>query len=105
MQYIIFLITIQLPFIYLFWKIFQIYQTKYNKILSNLVIQTKTTVNSVDMLRLSLEKSTENIYSRLKDIEKKQGLIESRIFQLEKYTGLRSNSSNLTDTLADKDLI
>lgn len=97
MQYIIFMLTIQLPFIYLVWKFFKNYESKSFQAVKTLSTQTRKTAAVMDMLRMSLEKSTEDVYSRLKAVEGKPELIESRIYQLEKYTGLRSNSPSINN--------
>lgn len=98
MEYIIFLITIQIPFLYFIWKLFKTHQ---NRTLANLrMLETRMGQirNLVDALRLSMEKSSENLEKDVEKIRAIYALTSARINQLEKYTGLgedRSTSSIL----------
>ena len=108
MEYFIFLITIQLPFCYLVWKFFQGHETRTASNLRILNTQSERMTHMIDTLRLSIEKSADDLYRRVKKMETEQKLIKSRIYQIEKYTGLRSNINSpvefpSSDSIQDKD--
>ena len=76
--------------------------------LRSLNTQNERTSHIVDTLRLSLEKATDDIYTRVRKLETEQEIIKGRLYQLEKYTGLRSNigSKDLyssANSMRDKD--
>lgn len=91
MEYIIFLITIQAPFLYFIWKMFQTRQARLLVSLRMLETRMGQMRSLVEALRLSTEKAIDNLE---KDVEKIRGvhaLINIRLKQLEKYTGLRDD--------------
>jgi len=116
MEYIIFLLTIQMPFLYFIWKIFQKHSFEVKKDLQHLKKQNEHTANFMDTLRMSVEKISEDIYG------KGNGKVNSRMFQIEKdfkelrqcfrqmelYTGLNTSSESLESSLSglkDKDFV
>ena len=97
MAYIIFLVTIQTPFLYLIWKLFQRQSLKNNRNVQILKKQNEHIANFMDTLRLSVEKISDDIYSqkglipsRLNPIEKDIKELRGRVRQLELYTGLNA---------------
>ena len=98
MEYIIFLITIQTPFLYFIWKVFK---TDQKRTLANLrMLETRMGQirNLVEALRLSMEKSSDDVEKDMEKIRTIYALTNARLNQLEKYTGLgeeRPNSSLL----------
>ncbi len=76
--------------------------------LRTLNTQSERMSHMIDTLRLSLEKSADDIYRRVKKMETEQELIKSRLYQIERYTGLRSNVtspdlSTSVNSLEEKD--
>ena len=103
MEYIIFLATIQLPFLYFIWKLFKTYQ---NRLLVNLrILETRIGQlrNLVETLRLSTEKASDDLEKDLEKIRAVYALTNVRLKQLEKYTGLRPNDFAPSSILKDKD--
>ena len=113
MDYIIFMATIQAPFLYLIWRLFQKNSLAVREELKNLRKQNEHIVNFMDTLKLSFEKMSEDIYgggkvnSRIFEIEKKLKTMEKQFQDMELYTGLNTSSSSLEDfsssPLKDKD--
>ena len=98
MTYIIFLVTIQAPFLYFIWKIFQKRGSKLNKNLQILRKQNEHIANFMDTLRMSVERiskdlydQTGSVYSRSSEIEKEIQEIKKKFQQLEVYTGLNTS--------------
>ena len=116
MEYIIFLVTIQGPFLYLIWKTYQKHSGELKENIRHLKKQNEHIANFMDTLRMSLEKISEDIYGK--------GEVNARFFQIEKnlkdlkksfrdievYTGLNPANQSLeelssTPSLKDKDFI
>ena len=100
MAYIIFLLTIQAPFLYFIWKLFNRQSLKINRNLQILKKQNEHIANFMDTLRMSVEKISDDIYgkkgavhSRLDEIEKEIRELKSRMRQMELYTGLNTKDS------------
>lgn len=100
MAYIIFLLTIQTPFLYFIWKLFNNQSVKIYRNLQILKKQNEHIANFMDTLRMSVEKISDDIYSRngvinsrLSEIEKEMRGLKSRIRQMELYTGLSTKDS------------
>lgn len=89
MEFIVFLITIQLPFVYLVWRFFKSYESKVLKNLRISTAQNERMSHMIDTLRLSLEKSAEDIYKKIGELKKEQDQQARRLNQLEEQTGLR----------------
>ena len=93
MDYIIFLITIQAPFLYFIWKIFQ---TRQNRLLATLrALETRMgqARNLLEAQRLSLEKTGGDLEKDMEKIRAAYALTAFRMKRLEKYTGLEDDSS------------
>ena len=115
MAYIIFLITIQSPFLYFIWKLFQRQSLKSNRNLQILRKQNEHIANFMDTLRLSVEKISDDIYnkkgafpSRLENIEGEIKDIKENLRQMELYTGLNTKTLieeeiNSSPFIKDKD--
>ena len=113
MDYIIFLITIQVPFLYLIWRLFQKNSLEGREELKSLRKQNEHIVNFMDTLKMSFEKMSEDIYgngkvnSRLFEMEKNIKSLQKQFRDMELYTGLKTNTSSLDDlsspSLKDKD--
>ena len=112
MEYIIFLLTIQVPFLYLIWRFFQKRDSSRQKHMLSLKKQNEHIANFMDTLRMSVEKISEDVYgngkvnSRMFYMEKGLNELKTRIRQMELYTGLRSSdkleSLSSSSTLKDK---
>ena len=114
MEYIIFLLTIQIPFLYFIWKIFQKHSFEVKKDMQHLKKQNEHIANFMDTLRMSVEKMSEDIYgsgkvnSRIFQIEKEFEELKHCFRQMELYTGLNTNSGSLESSLSslkNKDFI
>lgn len=114
MEYIVFLLTIQVPFLYLIWKFTQKHRAETNKVLRSLKTQNGHIASFMDTLRMSVEKISEDIYgqgkvnSQMFHIEKKIQDMKIRFHQLELYTGLNTSNQdkkpiNPSPALKDKD--
>ena len=114
MDYIIFMATIQAPFLYLIWRLFQKNSLTIREELKGLKKQNEHIVNFMDTLKMSFEKMSEDIYgngkvnSRLFEIEKQIKAFQKKLEDMELYTGLNTNSQSLEDfsssaSLPDKD--
>lgn len=103
MEYIIFLVTIQTPFLYLIWKIFQKQTGESTRLLRNLKRQGDHTANFMDTLRLSVEKISEDIYgngkvnARMFEIEREIKKLQENFRQMELYTGLSTKNRVLEE--------
>ena len=103
MEYIIFLCTIQLPFLYLIGKIFQKQNSKMGRNLRALKKQNEHTANFMDTLRMSVEKISEDIHgngkvnTRMFQLEKEIKELKDCFRQMELYTGLNTNRKSLED--------
>lgn len=103
MEYIIFLATIQLPFLYLVWKLFQRHSSETINALRSLKIQQEHIANFMDTLKMSIERISEDIYgngkvnSRMFQIEKEITDLKKCFNQMEIYTGLNTSSKTLED--------
>ena len=93
MDYIIFLITIQAPFLYFIWKIFQTRQNRLLVVLRTLETRMGQTRNLLEALRLSLEKTAGDLEKDMEKIRAAYALTAFRLKKLEKYTGLEDDSS------------
>lgn len=99
MAYIIFLLTIQAPFLYFIWKLFERQSLKLNRNLQILKKQAEHIANFMDTLRMSVEKISDDIYSKkgilpskLEKMERELKEIKHRLQQVEVYTGLNTNN-------------
>ena len=103
MDYIIFMITIQAPFLYLIWRLFQKNSLETREELKSLRKQNEHIVNFMDTLKLSFEKMSEDIYgngkvnSRLFEIEKNFKTLQKQFQDMELYTGLNTHPQSLED--------
>ena len=110
MEYIIFLLTIQLPFLYIIWKLVQKQTSEMGRNMRVLKKQKEHIANFMDTLRMSVEKISEDVYGN--------GKVNSRMFQMERditelkkcfqqmeiYTGLKTRSSVLDDLTSSSHL-
>ena len=114
MDYIIFMITIQSPFLYLIWRLFQKNSLKIREELRNLRKQNEHIVNFMDTLKLSFEKMSEDIYgngkvnSRLFEMENQLKTLQKQFRDMELYTGLNTSANSMEELsssapLKDKD--
>ena len=110
MEYIIFLLTIQLPFLYLAWKIVQKNSSEITRSMRILKTQNEHIANFMDTLRLSVEKISEDIYgngkvnARMFQIEKNIKELKKSFQQMELYTGLNTSSNALEDLTSSSSL-
>lgn len=104
MEYIVFLVTLQLPFIYLFWRFFKRYEDRANtnfRFLTKRINQTNSLFETLrtmsDTNRASLKKNCEELEeetNRLKvTMHRYNQFYEERIKQLERCTGISPSAS------------
>ena len=114
MDYIIFMATIQAPFLYLIWRLFQKNSLEIREELKNLRKQKEHIVNFMDTLKLSFEKMAEDVYgngkvnSRLFEMENHLKTLQKQFQDMELYTGLNTSANSVEDlsssaSLKDKD--
>ena len=103
MDYIIFLLTIQAPFLYLIWRLFEKNSFTVRQELKSLRKQNEHIVNFMDTLKLSFEKMSEDVYgngkvnSRIFKIENELKAFKKQLQDMELYTGLNTSSNSLED--------
>ena len=103
MDYIVFLLTIQTPFLYLVWKIFQTRAKETRKDFHLLKRRTENIANFMDTLRLSVEKISEDIYregqvnAKMRKMDGAIKDLKKSLAELELYTGM--SDSALTEDM------
>ena len=111
MEYILFLITIQGPFLYFIWIMFSRYRKNNNEEVKILKEQNRNIANFLDTVRLSVEKMSEDLYgngkvnSRMFEIEKKIHTLRKDLKEVELFTGLSSNYSKEDSSTKDQNFI
>ena len=115
MDYIIFLVTLQLPFIYLFWRFFKSNEKRINTSLRIFKKQIDQTNSLFETLKAMSTKNRENLEKSCKSLEEEINRLkvnvhrynqfhEERFRQLERCTGISpSVSLNSSAFLKDKD--
>ena len=107
MEYIIFLVTIQLPFVYMIWRWFQKYRFENLKALRESKERMDHVASFMDTLRVSVEKISEDIYgkgqvsTRMFNIEKEVKELKKHFHHIEVYTGL-GDGTNPLDELSSR---
>ena len=110
MEYIIFLFTIQLPFVYLIWRLAQKQTSEVNRNMRILKQQNEHIANFMDTLRMSVEKISEDLYgngkvnARMFQMEREIKELKKCFQQMEIYTGLNTRNSALEDLPSSKNL-
>ena len=99
MEYIIFMVTIQMPFLYVIWKMNQKRSSEINSNMRVLKKKHEHIANFMDTLRLSIEKISEDVYgkgkvnTRLFEAERELQELRKCFRQMEIYTGLQTHHS------------
>ena len=110
MDYIIFMATIQSPFLYLIWRFFRIQNSENKNLIRALKQQNEHRAYFIDTLKMSIERISEDLYgkgkinSRFFEIEKNYTSLKNKINDMEVYTGL-NNSEPYSPVLKEKDFI
>ena len=113
-QYIMFMITIQTPFLYLIWRLFQKEQQEQRLTLRKIKKQNEHITRFIDTLKMSLEKVSEDLYgsgtinTRFNELEKKTSNFQAKLEDMELYTGLNNintKESTPSPILKDKSFI
>ena len=90
MDYIIFLATIQIPFVYLVWRMFRSHGSRLERDsrerLRDMDSRQRRVSHLVDIFKMTLEKSQAELAARIENLE-------GRVTELEKYTGLRAEAA------------
>jgi len=112
MEYIMFMVTIQFPFLYLIWRLFHKEQYEHKQTLKTLKKQNENITRFIDTLKMSLERVSEDLYgkgkinSRFEDLESKVLDFQSKLEDMELYTGLtNSKGFSPSPVLKDKSFI
>ena len=114
MEYIMFMATIQAPFLYLIWRFFQKEQSEHRQALRSLRKQNQHISHFMDTLKMSLERVSEDLYgkgkinTRFQNLEKKILNFQSKLEDMELYTGLnnpKSKEFSPNPVLKDKNFI
>ena len=115
MDYFIFLVTLQLPFIYLFWRFFKSNESRMNTSLRLFKKQIDQTNSLFETLRTIGDKNRENLEKVCQSLEEENSRLkvkvhrynqfyEERFRQLERCTGISPSVSLTTSAfLKDKD--
>ena len=94
MDYIIFMLSIQLPFLYIVWKFYQKPFSKNQKEIQALKTQNRSLASFIETLKISIERISENISKggkvdlKISNTEDEIKQLQKSIRQLEIYTGL-----------------
>lgn len=112
MDYIIFMVSIQSPILYVLWRFFQKQNTENKKLVRSLKKQNEHIAHFMDTLKMSIERISEDIYgkgkinSRFFEIEKNYSSLKEKIYDMETYTGLNNaDSYSPSPVLKEKDFI
>lgn len=114
MEYIIFMATIQVPFLYLIWRLFHKGQAEQRQALKTLKKQTEHITRFMDTLKMSLERVSDDLYgrgkitSRFEDLESQILRFQSKLEDMEIYTGLNNSKAkeySPSPVLKDKSFI
>ena len=106
--------TIQIPFLYLIWRFFHRRQSEYKQTLRTLKKQNEHISRFMDTLKMSLERISEDLYgkgkinSRFQDLEGKVLKFQSKLEDMELYTGLTNTKAkefSPSPVLKDKSFI
>ena len=109
MEYIIFMIAIQAPFLYLIWRLFNLEKAEYRKVIRNLKNQNENMTRVVDTLKMSLERISEDLYgkgkinSRFFNLERNLQEFKVKLEDMEIYTGLNNTKTKFSPSSALKD--
>ena len=102
MDYIIFLVSIQLPFLYIVWKFYQKPFSKNQKKIQDLEKQNRNLASFVETLKMSIERISDNLSKggkvdlKISQTEQELRQLQKNVRQLEIYTGLTAEDK-LTD--------
>ena len=115
MNYIVFLVTLQLPFIYLFWRFFKGHEQRMNTNLQLFKKQIDQTNSLFETLRAISDKNRETLLESCRKLEeenthlkvtiqRQNRFYEERLRELERCTGINPSLSPLASSfLKDKD--
>ena len=109
MDYIIFLVTLQLPFIYLFWRFFKGHERRMNVNLRLFKKQIDQTNSLFETLRAISDKNRETLQETCKNLEEENAqlkltiqrynkIYEERLRELERCTGINPSLSPLASS-------
>lgn len=115
MDYLVFLITLQLPFIYLFWRFFKGYESRSNANMRLFKKQIDQTSSLFETLRAMSDKNRQSLEKTCRELEEENQRLkvtmhrynqfyEERLRELEKCTGISPSVSLASSAfLKDKD--
>ena len=89
--------TIQIPFLYLIWRLFHKEQFEHKQTLRTLKKQNEHISRFMDTLKMSLERISDDLYgkgkinSRFQELEGKVLTFQSKLEDMELYTGLTNS--------------
>lgn len=96
MEYIMFMVSIQTPFLYFIWRLFHKEQKEHRQALRSLKKQNEHISRFMDTLKMSLERVSEDLYgagkisARFKNLEDNILNFQSKLEDMEIYTGLNN---------------
>ena len=110
MNYIVFIATLQIPFLYFLWKFFQSYESRVNIKLRMLQKKLDNTDSLCNVMRIAYQKSKGDMDVEIDSLKAELITAKNHIQQLERYTGLRKSSPVPTmewnsESLQNKDFI
>ena len=110
MDYVVFIVTLQIPFLYFLWKFFQGYETRTNLKLRMFQKNLKDLDNLYNATKMSHQKFKQDMDAEIDSLKSEQVESKNHIQQLERYTGLRKSSPVPTmewdgSSLSNKDFL
>lgn len=116
MDYIIFMATIQLPFLYVIWKFFNQQLIRNEDSVNLLKKQNEHIARFMDTLKMSLERISEDLYGKGKintrffEIERNYKELQKKFSDMEFYTGLNSGEVKkepvpMSEDVSEKDFV
>ena len=110
MDYIVFIIALQIPFLYFLWKFFQTYESRVNIKLRMLQRKLDNTDSLHNAMRIAYQKSKGDMSLEIDSLKSELITAKNHIQQLERHTGLRKSSPIPTmewnsESLQNKDFI
>ena len=110
MSYIVFIVTLQVPFFYFLWKFFQSYESRSNIKLRMLQKDIKNSEGLYNAMRMAYQKTREDLNAEVEFLKSELVVAKNHIQQLERHTGIRQSSPVPTmewdsESLKDKDFV
>lgn len=111
MNYIFFIATLQIPFLYFLWKVFQAYESRTNVKLRMLQKDLDNLEGLQNVMRMAHQKMRDDLNGEIVFLKSELTVAKNHIQQLERHTGIRQSSPVPTvewsdvESVASKDFL